>query len=255
MSNSKYGYILVAVDIENSGWSMKDHAMTQIGAVAMESKTRKILDKFVVVVNVPKDRGWEKRCITEFYMSSPGLIELKRQVDNNEGKDPPEAMKMFVAFALNVYKKYAYSDINRIRFCTDTTSFDCGWINLYLAIYINSRPLHLLFDQQFKDVLELGSYQLGKSNVTHEEELEYVERDRKAKVKAGKEGRGYFSAEKVCLSVLGIKERPKAEHNHDALSDSTNIAEMLNIIMYHNPAKRKAGDDDDDNSKSKKQKT
>jgi hypothetical protein len=223
----KYGYINIALDLEGTGWSMKRHGIVQLGAVVMESETRKVLETFEVDINLPEDRGWEDRCVNEFWNSKEPLRNLKKKIDNDEGEAPKVAMKKFCTFMQRAFETYAYGDINRVRILTDTVSYDPGWINLYLAEYADSKPLHLIFEGKFRDVIELGSYEQGRSGITHTEELLQVDDQKR------KEGRGYFSQEKSCLKKLKITDTPKVEADHHAVNDAINMAEMFNIVMYH----------------------
>ena len=125
----EYGYINIFLDIEGTGWSMKDHAMVQIGAVVTESTGSmdpSYLDVFQVLINIPPERSWCDRCVNEFWTSSPELKATKLKIDNKEGLEPTVAMQHFANFMQSTFQKYANSDINRIRIITDTVSYDAG---------------------------------------------------------------------------------------------------------------------------------
>lgn len=226
-------YVCIGIDIENTGKSLSKHAIVQIGARVMlveEGKWERA-DTFNVLINVPSDRGWEERCVTEFWNSQQSLKDLKSKIDAKEGKAPEEAMRLFKEFLLQMFEKHAQSDINRIRLVTDTVSFDACWLNLYLDKYIDSDPLHLIFGG-FRDLIESGSFMQGVSGITHDEEMKLVEEDTQKRKAVGKEGRGYFSMEKSLWKKRKIQTKSEAEHNHDAVSDATNIVENYLIAMY-----------------------
>ena len=223
----------MGLDIENTGWDLTKHAIVQIGLSVWNvvNGKRKKIDSFSVLINVPADREWEERCVTEFWNKSPELVEMKRKIDNKEGKEPETAMQEMVDFSMKCFKDYAYSNINNIRFIVDTVSFDACWVNLYLAQYIGSKPLHLLFGG-FRDLIETGSYMQGRSGITHDDELELIKIDEEKRKDSGKEGRGHFSCEESCFKKRKITETALAEHNHDAESDAANIVETYLIVMY-----------------------
>ena len=219
MSTEQYGYIIVAFDIENTGPSLKNHAIVQIGLKVFEAtKARKSLDEFQILINVPENRGWDTQCEQEFWNSTLGLILMKQQIQSKQGYEPKEAMTHFQNYLFHVFKKYSNNDIRRIRLVSDTVSFDTCWINYYLDYYLDALPLHLVFGK-FKDVLETGSYVQGRSGINHEEELVIAATKR-------------FSQEQSCIERRNILDKPLIEHSHNALEDASNIGEMYLIIMY-----------------------
>lgn len=215
----EYNPVWCSIDIERTGNSLKTNGMIQIGATIMESKTRRELASFKVQLNIPEGKGWEERCVTEFWDKHLELQPFKQSVDNKEGVEPEIAMTQFKGFVEEGFRKYARGDLKRWTFVTDIYN-DASWIDLYLAEYLNDHPpLHSFFGK-FKDLIQTDSYAYGRSGIKYEEAIEIAEKE------------GWFSREKSCIKRRKITEKPSASHTHDALDDARYIAQMHDIIMY-----------------------
>jgi hypothetical protein len=103
----------------------------------------------------------------------------------------------------------------RIKFLSDTVSFDSGLVNNYLDIYADHNPLHLFFENRFDDVVCTSNVAQGLSKVSHKEGLQI------------KRACGWYDRDETCRKKLKIPDtlQPTGEHNHDAVSDARFIAQ------------------------------
>jgi DNA polymerase III epsilon subunit-like protein len=225
--------VLVAFDIETTGSRMMLHGMIELGAVAIDVNSN-VLSRFSVEIKLDEKRTWEKRCLEEFWCNKSWktLPEetneqklfkkekkrvykcLKQKVERvvkGEGHEPPKAMKMFVEWMDEIGAKYGEDNI---QFISDTVSFDSSWINYYLE-YCDHAPLHIFFNNKFKDVICTRSYAQGISHISHQ-------KARSIEVESN-----WYSRDNHCREILGIPNeiRPLALHDHTSVNDAQFIAE------------------------------
>jgi len=218
---------LIGLDIEASGQRLSKHAMVGLGAAVIRVSDRKKVAEFSSEMNIPKELGWEQRCLNEFWdnKETDGFEELqayKKRINNNECEEPAVAMKRFVSWLRNdVLKDIAKGDYQVLDFVSDTTSFDLTWINYYLDKYTDEGPLHLFWDNHFRDVIQANSYAqaLARLNPLHCYVIDQID--------------GWCSKTKEARKMLRIPDdiKPDAPHDHKAVHDAQNIAEELLIQM------------------------
>lgn len=218
---------LIGLDIEASGQRLSKHAMVGLGAAVIRVSDRKKVAEFSSEMNIPKDLGWEQRCLDEFWdnKKTDGFEELqayKKRINNNACEEPAVAMKRFVSWLRNdVLKDIAKGDYQVLDFVSDTTSFDLTWINYYLDKYTDEGPLHLFWDNHFRDVIQANSYAqaLARLNPLHCYVIDQID--------------GWCSKTKEARKMLRIPDdiKPDAPHDHKAVHDAQNIAEELLIQM------------------------
>jgi DNA polymerase III epsilon subunit-like protein len=235
----------IAFDIEATGCRPIKHGMIELGAVALNTSSGVTLDRFSVEIQLPPNRTWEQRCLDEFWDNKSWeqlpdddpnkakkketyerLQRKRKRVAEGKGETPEKAMKDFLAWIAKMYETHAKKDRFRMKFLSDTVSFDSNWVNNYLDEYADSEPLHLLFkddkgNPKFDDVLCTSDVARGLSCVTHEE------------VVGIKRKLGWYDRDETCREKLGIPNdlQPDAEHNHDAVSDAEYIGKEHIIQM------------------------
>jgi hypothetical protein len=243
---SKQDFVVgIAFDIEATGCRPIKHGMIELGAAALNTTTGECLSRLSVEIQLPPNRTWEERCLSEFWDNKDWeqlkeedpqkarkketyerLQKKRNRVARGEGETPEKAMQMFITWVNNIYERYAEKDRHRIKFLSDTVSFDANWMNNYLDEYANCDPLHLFFTDEkgapkFDDVLCTSDVARGLSCVTHEEVITLKRKD------------GWYDRDDECRKRLKIPEslQPTAEHNHDAVSDAEHIGQEHIIQM------------------------
>jgi hypothetical protein len=168
--------------VEATGDQLKKHAMIGLGVVAVDLATGKILSKFSQEIAMPKNKDWDIACVKRFWdndnfkllrgdnpekskkRATYELLQSKRQrVAKGLGENPVKVMNLFVSWVENILQNEVEGDSNRIKFLSDTVSFNSTWINYYLSKYIDREPLHLFFDNKFADVCNTTSFHQGLS--------------------------------------------------------------------------------------------
>ena len=218
--------ILISIDIETTGPRKKKHAITEIGAIAMiPGKTPTILSSLEVRMTVPSDRGWDQKCVAEFWEKDPVLkarmeeINAGGYLDSTGNKckipSPTTGMQQFVDWVNEILIKHCEGDPDRIIFWSDFPSFDIAWIDEYLEIYLNHDPIHLFFPNNFSMPFCLTSYAYGISRRYHSTK--------------------YFSKTCAAREVLGVPAEmiPNVPHDHRAIHDAENMIIEHNIILNH----------------------
>ncbi len=141
-------FYVLAVDVETSGSSYERNGILSIGA-SLHDQDSVERESFQINVMLPKEKEYEKDCLKNFWDKNP---EAKRFVENN-AIEAKEAMQKFYDFLMKVRP---YSDIVII---SDNPSFDIAWIDHYLGLYIDQKPLRYLLNDNYKMVWDAASIQ------------------------------------------------------------------------------------------------
>ncbi len=231
---------LITFDAETTGPRILEHAMTELGICVFNSLTSEVIDTFSVHIQKPEGRDWDAKCLSDFWNNRMWesmkegkekekkkeefevLDKKRKRIDENHGEAPNEAMKRVVAFIDKIWKENAKGDRLRIKFASDTASFDVTWVNYYLDKYANHNPLHVFFDGEFSDVLCTSSFAQGLSCTSHEGALAITRKQ------------GWYSEDVECRRVLNVPtdRKPTAKHNHEAVSDAQYIGSE-HLIQAH----------------------
>lgn len=243
--------ILIAFDVECTGSDFMKHAMVELGAAAYryerhpvpiedrsvanpnfrpDKHARKIrmpfkpIGVFETIMHVPDGRGWDERCVREFWdnpdRSEHEQLKAKKKKIETSRISPEDGMKFFVTWVEQVVTKTG-GDPSRIRFISDNAAYDAAWVGLYLCQYANHLPLTVFFDDKFQAIIDTSSYHQGLSRLDH-----VMER----KIKAAK---GHYSEDRECRKVLSVPDDfvTNATHDHNAMHDAQEIAEQHLIIL------------------------
>jgi DNA polymerase III epsilon subunit-like protein len=232
------GVVGIAFDVETTGGSMSENAMVELGAVAMaidDTKNVTVLATFEGHMKIPEGRGWEKRCVEEFWnVEKPD--EKQRVVDCQT--EPEDVMRAFTDWVFGVRDRYAGGEPTngeqRVRFLSDAAYFDAGWVAMYLAMYAKHFPLHTFFSKSgkscFRPVLDTNAFFRGIVGTTLNDELE------------AERGPDKWSVEKAVRNFLDVPEDDKVdvEHDHRAVHDAESIMKKYMLVL-RNYAKKYDG--------------
>jgi DNA polymerase III alpha subunit (gram-positive type) len=94
-------YVL-SFDIETSGCSYKENGIVSIGATVLDNESNEV-DHFLVNVQLPEGKIYEKRCWEEFWSKHPEACARVQK----DALPPVEAMQKFVAFVNKAEKSSA----------------------------------------------------------------------------------------------------------------------------------------------------
>ncbi len=132
-SKTETDKVYMGLDVETTGQYLSHNAMVALGAVAMDAEGA-MLHTFKVCLAVPPHKGWEQRCVDEFWSKQ---ADLKAAIER-DAIAPECAMRGFARW-LNLMD-LLYGD--RLVLLTDNPSFDVAWINLYLADHTDRPSLY-----------------------------------------------------------------------------------------------------------------
>lgn len=128
--------VYMGIDVETTSQYLSNGAMIALGAVVMDAGG-KTLHTFKVCLAVPPYKGWEPRCLAEFWLHH----ETLKAAIERDAIDAEKAMRGFARW-LNLMD-LVYGD--RLVLLTDNPAFDVAWINLYLHQYTNRPSLYYGF--------------------------------------------------------------------------------------------------------------
>ena len=194
----------IDIDVESTGFSLKKHAMIAFGAVIWNDKSTEI-DTFLGCMKVPRDRGWEKDCLNNFWKKD-GAESLK--IIKAKEKNPREVMSKFVVWLDKWQMKYQKDLI----ILSDTAGYDYSWINTYLCEFTNRHTIEYRCKPngvyRYHRILSTGSIYVGVlTSKTGENHESISELEDKMKIKNG-----------------------KWNNDHNPLNDARNI--VANYLIY-----------------------
>jgi len=208
--------IYIANDLEFSGDQIEANFCLSWGSSVWDGTTQTCLAEHYTPFQRPENRGWEDRCLREFWMSDPLLIAEVERVKRGEGLTVQDGVTNKVQWFEQVVQDYAGGDSTRIQFVSDTCAADNTWMN-YLLSQIEHKPIHTFFGYH-RDPICTSSYALGllREGVAPE---------------WGK----YWSEDKMVRKKFSIPatEKPTAPHDHNPVHDSANLMQEFFIHMKY----------------------
>lgn len=200
-----------AIDIEATGQFLTKNAMIAFGCTLMNEKSEEV-DNFVGFMKVPEGRGWETRCVEEFW--SKQQETLKYIEDRSE--EPEKVMLNFAEWLDKIDLKYG----SEMVVLSDNGGYDYAWIDTYLSefttrpsIYYRLKCINTEKEYGFRRTWDTNSVYHGA--LTIKRKGEYVQ----------------WSLEKE----LGC-QNDKWNNDHNPLNDARNIA--ANYIMFTDMSKK-----------------
>lgn len=141
--------IFCAIDIETTGPNILKHGIISIGYCIGNITGQIYLKKRINLKlddNITFDSDTEK-----FWYKHISILELLKL---NQIM-PKDAMELFIK---DIDK---YDSIGKLIIISDNITFDLGFLNYYLAKYIDRLPLTYKFGKEFRPVYDIDSYARG----------------------------------------------------------------------------------------------
>lgn len=215
---------MIVFDCELAGPCLRKNALINLGASCVNCSDGKELASIDLYFAMPKEKEWDEKTVKEFWSKQDHLKDLKKWIDEGNGKTCEQAMKEFVEF-LNKCHELSHGDI---CIAADHADVDSSWVNLYLS-QAGYSPLHMIFGY-FNPVISLYSYYLGLSQHTLES---WISTKRIVK---------RFSATEAAMRHLQLKTRPHITKHHLALSDArSEIGNYRSIAPFLQHMKKSVG--------------
>jgi len=198
-----------AIDLEATGQCTKTNFVTQIGACCIDSAKYDplntgacIVSRFSTYLQQPAGRGWEERCVSEFWAKHPEQWEkTKRGV----AEAPADGVERFLAWI----KETQDPDAAKNVLVCDNSAYDFVFLDSVLP---PGRSLLYLFGDYENSPMDTHSYSLGVA-------------ERNIAL-----GEGCNKADKGALARLNtVFPTFPVEHDHDAGND----AQVINLKFAH----------------------
>lgn len=186
-------YHVLAIDIETSGCSFKQHGIVSVGA-SLQDQNSNELDSFQMNLALPEGCRYEERCVKEFWSENKEIHDFVQQ----NAITPKEAMHKFCAFLTEVETRFP-----ELIVLSDNPSFDIAWLNLYLDEYTDRLPLNYAENMTYRIIWD--TYSMQKVLLCQ---------------------RGDFESSWELPEKLGFKSKWPADHN--PLNDARTIADYFN---------------------------
>ncbi len=148
--------LLCALDIETSGPKLIKNGILSIGICA-GTISGNIIVKKRIDLELEEDQTYDKYTYDNFWTKNLNVLEtIKKDAIN-----PKDAMIEFM-------KIINYLDENfQLIIISDCVSFDIGFINYYLAKYLDRKPLTYDYKDSFRPVYDSDSYNRGVVKATY----------------------------------------------------------------------------------------
>jgi hypothetical protein len=148
--------LLCAIDIETSGPKLIKNGILSIGICA-GTVSGNIIVKKRIDLKLEGDQTFDKNTYDNFWINNINVLEtIKKDAIN-----PKDAMIEFM-------KIINYLDENyQLIIISDCITFDIGFINYYLAKYLDRKPLTYDYKENFRPVYDSDSYNRGVVKATY----------------------------------------------------------------------------------------
>ena len=148
--------LLCAIDIETSGPKLIKNGILSIGICA-GTVSGNIIVKKRIDLKLEDDQTFDKNTYDNFWINNINVLEtIKKDAIN-----PKDAMIDFM-------KIINYLDENyQLIIISDCITFDIGFINYYLAKYLDRKPLTYDYKENFRPVYDSDSYNRGVVKATY----------------------------------------------------------------------------------------
>lgn len=203
-------YVLT-YDVESTGRSLKHHFMPDIGLSVVNVPEERVVATFQSYVAQPEGRGWEPRCLEEFWLQEKNKQIYEQLLAGIKTAPPPE--KVVLALVQFVRE---HAPKNRTTVVSDTAGYDHAWLDLLLADHPEQLSTQYLLDGSYRTPRDLNSMMLGASRyptLLHLQSIKGLTKD-----------------------VIGVvwPNNPLFKHSHRAVSDAAfiglNTARFLNHV-------------------------
>jgi len=142
--------LLCAIDIETSGPKLIKNGILSIGICA-GTISGNIIVKKRIDVELEDEQDYDKDTYDNFWIKNLDIL--------NEIKKRPLKPKVAVGELMKIID---YLDENfQLIIISDCVSFDVGFINYYLAKYLDRKPLTYNYKGDFRPVYDSDSYNRG----------------------------------------------------------------------------------------------
>ncbi len=148
--------LLCAIDIETSGPQLIKNGILSIGICAGTISGNIVLKKRIDI-KLEEDQIFDKHTYDNFWIKNLNVLEIIKK----NAIAPRDAMIEFM-------KIINYLDENyQLIIISDCITFDIGFINYYLAKYLDRKPLTYDYKDTFRPVYDSDSYNRGVVKATY----------------------------------------------------------------------------------------
>lgn len=198
MSSQQKPVLTFAVDIETSGPIYTKHGILSIGWCARSADGS--IKSGQINMMLPEGTDFEQKCWDEFWSKNlPALHKLK------EGAvSPLEGITAFI----NVLDQLEQD--NDVMIITDNPSFDIGYLNYYLAVYLNRNPLTYDSSGKYRPIFDTDCYTRGVLHMQYDNK---------------------WTSDRDIIAHLNIDTSDFANHTHTPENDATRICQLHTAVL------------------------
>jgi DNA polymerase III epsilon subunit-like protein len=149
--------LLCSIDIETSGPNIINNGIISLG-YCIGSLHGKVLIKKRINMKLDDNIVYDEDTHKNFWSRHLDILEelQKEQVDAKTG------MEQFIKDIDEYDSKY------KLIIISDNVSFDIGFVNYYLAKYLNRKPLSYKLNKYFRPIYDTDSYSRGVLNQNYD---------------------------------------------------------------------------------------
>lgn len=147
---------ILSLDIETSGCNLVENGIISIG-YCLGDLDGNVLKKGRFGFDL-EDKTFEERCYTQFWANNLEILKTLK----SEAKPIKEQLLNFIKLVDEFDEKYD------LRIISDNKDFDLGFINYYLAKYLNRNPLNYKLGTHYRNTYDTDSYSRGVLNLNYE---------------------------------------------------------------------------------------
>jgi hypothetical protein len=141
---------LCAIDIETSGPNLIKNGILSIGVCAGSIQGNIIIKKRFDI-KLDQNQEYDKDTYEQFWSKN---LEVLYEI-NKSPMNPLDGITEFIKLIDNLDEKY------KLIIISDCVSFDIGFINYYLAKYLNRKPLTYDYKGVFRPIYDTDSFSRG----------------------------------------------------------------------------------------------
>lgn len=190
--------LIFSLDIETSGAKYTKHGILSIGWCA--GRTDGTFDSGQINMSLPEGTDFEQKCWEEFWSKNISTLQKLKE----GAVSPVEGIKNFISILDGYEQDYD------VMIITDNPSFDIGFINYYLATYLDRNPLTYDSFEKYRPIFDTDCYTRG---VLH---MQYNNK---------------WTSDRDIIAHLNIDTSEFTSHSHTPKDDATRIFQLHRAVL------------------------
>ena len=149
---------ILSFDIESTGPNIIKNEIIAIGYCLGDNYGNILYKKRI---NIKYTQPFDKICYKNFWSKHQDKLKILQ----NDAVKPDEAISEFIKDVDAAFAEYD------LKIISDNPSFDVGFINYYLALYLDRKPINYKFNEIYTPVYDTDSYSRGVVHATYDKDV------------------------------------------------------------------------------------